>query len=251
MIKKRVEAEWIRIAIGLDSTSNTAIFLDAVLKVLDFETVCIENEMIRFVFNTIQDDVQKEAERQKTANEKRRMAGSKGGNAKWAKERQAQTNYRQVNAPQLPPKENEIFEAEVMEEFPWKEFIAIFPCKTNKKKAEELWHKLSNAKRKLAFEGVKRYVKEIEYRKQFDRDTKIMSPYTFLKDERWTDEYETHTTPINTNNQSASSYGSNNRQSYKEAEFERNARTVIENLQAAERGELAYLSPFNPPSGQR
>ena len=199
MIKKRVEAEWIRIAIGLDSTSNTAIFLDAVLKVLDFEPVSIENEMIRFVFNTIQDEVEKEAKRQKATSEKRSVIGSKGGNAKWAKERQAQDNYKQVNTPQPPPKENEIFEAEVMEQFPWKEFLAIFPCKTNKKKAEELWRKMPNSKRELAFEGAKRYAKEIEYRKQIDRDTKIMSPYTFLKDERWTDEYEIHTTPINTN----------------------------------------------------
>lgn len=74
-----------------------------------------------------------------------------------------------------------------------------------------------------------------------------MYPSTYLHQKRWEDEYEI---PTDTNNQTASNYGSNNGKSYKEAEFERNARTIVENLQAAERGELAYLSPFNKPNGQ-
>ena len=73
-----------------------------------------------------------------------------------------------------------------------------------------------------------------------------MLPSSYLNGKCWEGEYETPSI----DNQNASNYGSNNGKSYKEAEFERNARTAIENLQAAERGELAYLSPFNPPSGQ-
>lgn len=248
MMRKRVETEWIKIAIGLDSTSKTAIFLDTVLKVLDFEPINIENEVVKVVFDTIKDDVQKEAEKQKSTSGSRSTAGSKGGKAKWEKERQTQANYKQADAPPQPPKEEAtIFEAEQMEEYPFSDFYSIFPSHINRKTAEDKWKKMPNEKRKLAFEGAKRYATFIEYRKRHEENVKVMMPITYLNGERWEDEYEI---PTETNNQSASNYGSNNKQSYKEAEFERNARTIIENLQAAERGELAYLSPFNPPDGQ-
>lgn len=247
MRKKRVETEWIKIAIGLDSSSKTAIFLDTVLKVLDFEQVDIENEVVKVVFDTIKDDVQKEAEKQKETSDNRRKAGSKGGKTKWEKERQAQADYKQSDAPPKSPKnEAEFFDAEQMEEFPFAEFYSIFPNHTDRKRAEEKWKKMTNEKRKFAFEGAKRYAAYIEYRKKYEENVKVLMPSTYLNGERWEDEYEIPSI----NNQTASNYGSNNGKSYKEAEFERNARTAIENLQAAERGELAYLSPFNPPSGQ-
>lgn len=245
MIKKRVETEWIKIAIGLDSSSKTAIFLDVVLKALDFEPINIENEVVKVVFDTIKDDVQKEAEKQKSTSESRSTAGSKGGNAKWEKERQTQANYKQADAPPKPPKkEAEFFDTEQMEEFPFTDFYSIFPNHTDRKNAEEKWKKMNNEKRKLAFEGAKRYAAFIEYRKKHEENVKVLMPSTFLNKERWEDEYEIPSI----DNQTASNYGSNNGKSYKEAEFERNARTIVENLQAADRGELAYLSPFNEPN---
>ena len=247
-IRKRVETEWIKIAIGLDSTSKTAIFLDTILKVLDFEPINIENEVVKVVFDTIKDDVQKEAEKQKSTSEKNSKNGSKGGNAKWEKERQTQANYKQADAPSPSPKEEAtIFEAEQMEEFPFEDFYSVFPMHRNRTIAENCWSKMPNDVRKVAFEGAKKYAAYIEYRKQYEKNVKVMYPSTYLHQKRWEDEYEI---PTDTNNQNASNYGSNNGKSYKEAEFERNARTIVENLQAAERGELAYLSPFNPPSGQ-
>ena len=154
MMRKRVETEWIKIAIGLDSTSKTAIFLDTVLKVLDFEPINIENEVVKVVFDTIKDDVQKEAEKQKSTSGSRSTAGSKGGKAKWEKERQTQANYKQADAPPPSPKdEAEIFEAEQMEEYPFADFYSIFPSHINRKTAEDKWKKMPNEKRKLAFEG--------------------------------------------------------------------------------------------------
>lgn len=246
-IRKRVETEWIKIAIGLDSTSKTAIFLDVVLKALDFEPINIESEVVKVVFDTIKDDVQKEAEKQKSTSEKNSKNGSKGGNAKWEKERQAQANYKQSDAPPKSPKnEAELFDVEQMEEFPFSEFYSIFPKHTDRMNAEEKWKKMTNEKRKLAFEGAKRYAAYIEYRKKHEKDVRVLMPSTYLNKERWEDEYETPSI----DNQSASNYESNNGKSYKEAEFERNARTIVENLQAADRGELAYLSPFNKSGGE-
>lgn len=245
MMRKRVETEWIKIAIGLDNTSKTAIFLDTVLKVLDFEPINIENEVVKVVFDTIKDDVQKEAEKQKSTIGSRSTAGSKGGKAKWEKERQTQANYKQADAlPKTPKKEAELFNTEQMEEFPFTDFYSVFPNHTDRIKAEEKWNKMTNEKRKLAFEGAKRYAAYIEYRRKHEENVKVLMPSTYLNRERWEDEYEMP----DRNNQTASNYGSNNRQSYKEAEFERNARTIVENLQAADRGELAYLSPFNKPN---
>lgn len=226
-IKKRVETEWIRIAIGLDSTSKTAMFLDTVLKVLDFEPINIENEVVKVVFDTIKDDVQKEAEKQRNTSEKNSKNGSKGGKAKWEKERQMQANYKQADAPPPPPKdEAEIFEAEQMEEYPFADFYSIFPSHTDRKKAEEKWKKMPNEKRKLAFEGAKRYANFIEYRKKHEENVKVMMPSTYLNGERWEDEYEIPST----NNQSASSYGSNNRQrderTQQQINIERNAQAV-------------------------
>lgn len=227
MMRKRVETEWIKIAIGLDSTSKTAIFLDTVLKVLDFEPINIENEVVKVVFDTIKDDVQKEAEKQKSTSGSRSTAGSKGGKAKWEKERQTQANYKQADAPPPSPKdEAEIFEAEQMEEYPFADFYSIFPSHINRKTAEDKWKKMPNEKRKLAFEGAKRYATFIEYRKRHEENVKIMMPSTYLNGERWEDEYEIP----DTNNQSASNYGSNNRQqvgrTQQQINIERNAAAV-------------------------
>ena len=141
-------------------------------------------------------------------------------------------------------------EAEVVEKYPFEDFYEAFGNKKKPQAARKAWNKLKEEEKALAMEKVSQYVAYIRYRAEKEHwSTKTeyqMLPASYLNGKCWEGEYE-----VVTSNQSASSYGSNNRQSYKEAEFERNARTAIENLQRAERGELAYLSPFNPPSGQR
>lgn len=240
MRKKRVETEWIKIAIGLDSSSKTAIFLDVVLKALDFEQINIENEAVKVVFDTIKDDVQKEAEKQKETSDNRRKAGSKGGKTKWEKERQAQANHKQSDAPPKSPKnEAEFFSAEQMEEFPFSEFYSIFPNHTDRKDAEEKWKKMTNEKRKLAFEGAKRYAAYIEYRKKYEKNVKVLMPTTYLNKERWEDEYEIPSI----DNQNANNYGSNNRQyNNREAQRQQNLREMGEWLAEA----AANVQPINP-----
>ena len=239
-IRKRVETEWIKIAIGLDSTSKTAIFLDTILKVLDFEPINIENEVVKVVFDTIKDDVQKEAEKQKSTSEKNSKNGSKGGNAKWEKERQTQANYKQADAPSPSPKEATIFEAEQMEEFPFDDFYSVFPMHRNRTIAEDCWSKMPNKVRKVAFEGAKKYAAYIEYRKQHEKNVNVMYPSTYLHQKRWEDEYEI---PTDTNNQNANNYGSNNRQYNSRLAQQQRNNEVLCNIMAEA---AAAVQPINP-----
>ena len=147
--------------------------------------------------------------------------------------------------------EGEIFaDAENVEKYPFEDFYEAFGNKKKPKEARKAWSKLTEEEKALAMEKVSQYVSYIRYRaKKENWTTKTeyqMLPSSYLNGKCWEGEYETPSI----DNQSASNYGSNNGKSYKEAEFERNARTIVENLQAAERGELAYLSPFNTPDGE-
>ena len=147
--------------------------------------------------------------------------------------------------------EGSIFaDAENVEKYPFEDFYEAFGNKKKPKEARKAWSKLTEEEKELAMEKVSQYVSYIRYRaKKENWTTKTeyqMLPSSYLNGKCWEGEYETPSI----DNQSASNYGSNNGKSYKEAEFERNARTIVENLQAAERGELAYLSPFNTPDGE-
>lgn len=136
-------------------------------------------------------------------------------------------------------------EVEVVDPHSFDVFWNLYKYKRGKAPALKAWNKLKDSDKAAAIEAVPNYLAYLDYKRATGREQEQMHASTYLNQRRWEDDY-TITTPINTNY-----HGNNNRQSYKEAEFERNARTVTENLQAAERGELAYLSPFNPPSGQR
>lgn len=139
-------------------------------------------------------------------------------------------------------------DAENVEKYPFEDFYEAFGNKKKPKEARKAWSKLKEEEKALAMEKVSQYVSYIRYRaKKENWATKTeyqMLPSSYLNGKCWEGEYETPSI----DNQNASNYGSNNRKSFKEAEFERNARTIVENLQAAERGELAYLSPFNKPN---
>lgn len=139
-------------------------------------------------------------------------------------------------------------DAENVEKYPFEDFYEAFGNKKKPKEARKAWSKLKEEEKALAMEKVSQYVSYIRYRaKKENWATKTeyqMLPSSYLNGKCWEGEYETPSI----DNQNASNYESNNGKSYKEAEFERNARTIVENLQAADRGELAYLSPFNEPN---
>lgn len=128
--------------------------------------------------------------------------------------------------------------ADVVEQYPFEEFWKIYGKEVGFEECQRIWNsQFSNVTKSEIMAHVVEYVKarpNVYFRKD---------PINYFKERCWKDK-------VITNPQSASNYGSNNGKSYKEAEFERNARTIVENLQAADRGELAYLSPFNKSGGE-
>lgn len=173
---------------------------------------------------------------------KRSDDGKKAITLRWENEKKKQQQKKQTE-------EGAIFaDAENVEKYPFEDFYEAFGNKKKPKEARKAWSKLKEEEKALAMEKVSQYVSYIRYRaKKENWATKTeyqMLPSSYLNGKCWEGEYETPSI----DNQNASNYGSNNGKSYKEAEFERNARTIVENLQAAERGELAYLSPFNKPN---
>lgn len=173
---------------------------------------------------------------------KRSDDGKKAIMLRWENEKKKQQQKKQTE-------EGAIFaDAENVEKYPFEDFYEAFGNKKKPKEARKAWSKLKEEEKALAMEKVSQYVSYIRYRaKKENWATKTeyqMLPSSYLNGKCWEGEYETPSI----DNQNASNYGSNNGKSYKEAEFERNARTIVENLQAADRGELAYLSPFNEPN---
>lgn len=173
---------------------------------------------------------------------KRSDDGKKAITLRWENEKKKQQQKKQTE-------EGAIFaDAENVEKYPFEDFYEAFGNKKKPKEARKAWSKLKEEEKALAMEKVSQYVSYIRYRaKKENWATKTeyqMLPSSYLNGKCWEGEYETPSI----DNQNASNYGSNNGKSYKEAEFERNARTIVENLQAADRGELAYLSPFNEPN---
>lgn len=169
--------------------------------------------------------------------------GKKAVMLRWENEKKKQQQKKQTE-------EGAIFaDAENVDKYPFEDFYEAFGNKKKPKEARKAWSKLKEEEKALAMEKVSQYVSYIRYRaKKENWATKTeyqMLPSSYLNGKCWEGEYETPSI----DNQNASNYGSNNGKSYKEAEFERNARTIVENLQAADRGELAYLSPFNEPNG--
>lgn len=173
----------------------------------------------------------------KKKEELRKERASNAANARWRKEKKESKAQAEQQDENIAPPSDEIPMAEQVELYPFEEFWNIYDKNVGKRKCQNIWKQISEETKAKIMAHVVEYVK---YRDKKHRK----DPPHYFEEHTWEDE-------IITNNQSASSYGSNNRQSYKEAEFERNARTIVDTLERAEKGEFAYLSPFNPPSGQR
>lgn len=236
----------------LDTVEQVLELVDAAYAYMDNEQYKITDKVVRMAFVSWKSVFDYEKEKEAIYHKKRKEISDKGNEVKKAN-RQIKP-VQQTTIPTLFESEQQaeataqpsdgIPYAEIVETYPFEKFWKIYGKIVGHDICQKLWMSIPDETKARIMDHVVKYV-ESRPDKRTRRD-----PYNYLIKKTWEDEIIS-ATPINTNNQSASNYGSNNRQSYKEAEFERNARTVIENLQAAERGELAYLSPFNPPSGQR
>lgn len=121
-------------------------------------------------------------------------------------------------------------DAENVEKYPFEDFYEAFGNKKKPKEARKAWSKLKEEEKALAMEKVSQYVSYIRYRaKKENWSTKTeyqMLPSSYLNGKCWEGEYETPSI----DNQSASNYGSNNRQqdgrTQQQINIERNAQAV-------------------------
>lgn len=236
---ERFDDDIIMQAVKLDEESKASQYLLILKDAYNGKFVKISDPVLAYAFSLQEEKIKEYLKNKDKISKQNSGKGKKGMEKRWANPK-ATTMFeseQQVEATAQPS--DSIPYVKIVETYPFETFWKIYGKNVAHDKCQELWMRLSDDDTKAKI--MDHVVKYVESRpdKRYRKD-----PYKYLIEKTWKDE-------IITNNQSASSYGSNNKQSYKEAEFERNARTVIENLQAAERGELAYLSPFNPPSGQR
>lgn len=229
---ERFDDDVISQAIKLDEDSKTAQYLNILKDAYNGKKVEISDPVLKYAFSLQEEKIKSYLENQRKISEQNSEKGKKGAKIRWSEQRQQE--------------ENEITFAEEVSPYPFEDFWNAYNYIKNKKGTSEIWRMMPDEDKKAAIEAAPKYLKWYENEKKRNPKLTKLYPKTFLLDRRFMDDFTfEEVTQTNTN-----SYGSNNGKSYKEAEFERNARTAIENLQAAERGELAYLSPFNPPSGQ-
>lgn len=229
---ERFDDDVISQAIKLDEDSKTAKYLNILKDAYNGKKVEISDPVLKYAFSLQEEKIKSYLENQRKISEQNSEKGKKGAKIRWSEQRQQE--------------ENEITFAEEVSPYPFEDFWNAYNYIKNKKGTSEIWRMMPDEDKKAAIEAAPKYLKWYENEKKRNPKLTKLYPKTFLLDRRFMDDFTfEEVTQTNTN-----SYGSNNGKSYKEAEFERNARTIVENLQAAERGELAYLSPFNPPSGQ-
>lgn len=122
-------------------------------------------------------------------------------------------------------------DAENVEKYSFEDFYEAFGNKKKPKEARKAWSKLKDEEKALAMEKVSQYVSYIRHKaKKENWETKTefqMLPSSYLNGKCWEGEYEI---PTDTNNQSASNYGSNNGQqngrTQQQINIERNAQAV-------------------------
>lgn len=190
---------------------------------IDDEEFEIKDNMVKMAFSSWKIALNYDKEYHKE-----RKANSIQANEAKKKKREAKGNIL-MNSPsdEESAEEPPLADTEEVEQYPFEDFYSVFPMHRDKTIAEKCWSKMPNEVRKVAFEGAKKYAAYIEYRKQYEKNVKVMYPSTYLHQKRWEDEYEI---PTDTNNQSASNYGSNNGQqngrTQQQINIERNAQAV-------------------------
>lgn len=152
--------------------------------------------------------------------------GRDAANRRWEDFRKRKEKEKQKQTEQAIP----FAEAEVVEKYPFEDFYEAFGNKKKPQAARKAWNKLKEEEKSLAMEKVSQYVAYIRYRAEKEHwSTKTeyqMLPSSYLNGKCWEGEYEIP----DTNNQSTSNYGSNNRQqvgrTQQQINIERNAAAV-------------------------
>lgn len=220
----------------LETPAQFLELFEAAYAYIDDEEFEIKDNMVKMAFSSWKIALNYDKEYHKE-----RKANSIQANEAKKKKREAKGNIL-MNSPSDESTEEEppLAEAEQVEQYPFEEFWKLYDMKVGEDDCRKKWSRMRESTKAKVMEHLPKYIVSTPNKKY------RVAPLKYLEKGYYNNEVIDRTD----NPQSASNYGSNNKQSYKEAEFERNARAAIENLQRAERGELAYLSPFNPPDGQ-
>lgn len=218
----------------LETPAQFLELFEAAYAYIDDEEFEIKDNMVKMAFSSWKIALNYDKEYHKE-----RKANSIKANEAKKKKREAKGNIL-MNSPsdEESAEEPPLADTEEVEQYPFEEFWKLYGMQIGENECRMKWSRMRESTKAKVMEHLPKYVASTP-NKQYRAE-----PFNYLSRGYYNNEIIDRT-QTNTN-----SYGSNNGKSYKEAEFERNARTAIENLQAAERGELAYFSPFNPPSGQ-
>lgn len=210
---ERFDDDVISQAIKLDEESLTAQYLLILKNAYNGEKVEITDPVLKYAFSLQEERIKKYLTEQKRISEQNSEKGKKGAQIRWSEQRQQE--------------ESEIPFAEEVSPYPFEDFWNAYNYIKNEVGTRNIWRMMPDEDRKAAIEAVPKYLKWYENEKKRNCNFTKIYPRNFLKDRRWKDDFTIE--EVN-NNQSASSYGSNNRQrdtrTQQQINIERNAQAV-------------------------
>lgn len=210
---ERFDDDVISQAINLDKESKTAQYLHILKEAYSGKKIEISDPVLKYAFSLQEEKIKSYLENQRKISEQNSVKGKKGAKIRWDEQRKQ--------------KESEIPFAEEVSPYPFEEFWNAYNYIKNEKGTSEIWRMMPDEDRKAAIEAVPKYLKWYENEKKRNPKHTKLYPKTFLLDKRFLDDF---TIEEVTNTQTASNYGSNNRQrderTQQQINIERNTQAV-------------------------
>lgn len=153
--------------------------------------------------------------------QKNRANGKLGGEAKARNKREARAQAERQSEDTAPPSDDVPFvEVEEVEKYPFEKFWQLYDMRLNEDDCRKKWYKMRESTKAKVMEHLLKYVASTPNKKY------RVAPYKYLSKGYYNNEIIDRTD----NNQSASSYGSNNRQrnerTQQQINIERSAQAV-------------------------
>lgn len=201
------------------SNEEKASYYDAIMKKYrneKYENHLI-NDKVKMCFDFSCMDIDKCKTIGKLREEQRKERASTAANARWRKaKKEAREQAEQQGTDDASPSD-EIPLVDAVEQYPFEEFWNIYDKNVGKRKCQSIWKQISEETKAKIMAHVVEYVKSRDKKHRKD-------PPHYFEDHTWEDEI------ITNNPQTASNYGSNNRQqdgrTQQQINIERNAQAV-------------------------
>lgn len=201
------------------SNEEKASYYDAIMKKYrneKYENHLI-NDKVKMCFDFSCMDIDKCKTIGKLREEQRKERASTAANARWRKaKKEAREQAEQQGTDDASPSD-EIPLVDAVEQYPFEEFWNIYDKNVGKRKCQSIWKQISEETKAKIMAHVVEYVKSRDKKHRKD-------PPHYFEEHTWEDEI------ITNNPQTASNYGSNNRQqdgrTQQQINIERNAQAV-------------------------